>query len=340
VTGTQGATVVASVGGQSAANVASGVSAINSATSADTAYSIVQRDANGSFIAGSIALANNLNLPATTASSGIINSGGSPFIHDYGTRNTFAGVASGNFTTSGIDNAGFGYYVLNGITSGQQNVGVGSQAFSQFTSGNGNTAVGFLALGDLTSGQNNIALGAGAGLSITTGNNNIFIGNNGSDGDSGVIRIGTPGTHQSASIAGIYNHPTTGVPVYVVSSGQLGTLTSSAKFKQDIKSMGDASDVLLALKPVTYQYKPEIDPEGIPQFGLVAEDVEKVNPDLVVHDAEHGIYTVRYQAVDAMLLNEFLKEHRKVAAQGAVIQELKQSMADLKEMVQSLAEKK
>jgi hypothetical protein len=357
VTGTQGATVVAKVGGQSAANVAGAVSTVYSATSADTANSIVQRDANGSFIAGSIALANNLNLPTTTASSGIINSGGSPFIHDYGIRNVFAGVASGNLTTSGIDNAGFGYYVLNGITSGQHNVGVGSQALGYNTSGNGNVGVGFVALGsntggsanvaigfdalaNLTSGQNNVALGMNAGVGITTGDNNIYIGNNGSDGDSDVIRIGTPGTHQSASIAGIYNHATTGVPVYVVSSGQLGTLTSSAKFKQHIESMGDASDVLLALKPVTYQYKPEIDPEGIPQFGLVAEDVEKVNPDLVVHDAEHGIYTVRYQAVDAMLLNEFLKEHRKVAAQDALIQDLQQNLAELKKTVQSLAEKK
>jgi hypothetical protein len=98
--------------------------------------------------------------------------------------------------------------------------------------------------------------------------------------------------------------------------------------------------VLLVLKPVTFQYKPEIDPKGIPQFGLVAEDVEKVNPDLVVHDTEHGIYTVRYQAVDAMLLNEFLKEHRKVEAQEVVIQDLQQSVADLKKMVQSLAERK
>ena len=101
--------------------------------------------------------------------------------------------------------------------------------------------------------------------------------------------------------------------------------------------MGDASDVLLALKPVTYQYKPEIDPEGTPQFGLVAEDVEKVNPDLVVHDAEHGIYTVRYQAVDAMLLNEFLKEHRKVESQSNQIEQLQETVEQLKDLVNKLA---
>jgi hypothetical protein len=338
VTGTQVATVVASVGGQSAGNVAGAVSTVYSATSADTAYSIVQRDANGSFIAGSIALANNLNLPTTTTSAGTINSGGSPFIHNYGTRNIFAGIASGNFTTSGNDNAGFGYYVLNAVTSGQQNVGLGSQALNQFKSGNGNTAIGFEALGNFTSGQNNIALGFGAGGSITTGNNNIYIGNVGSSGDSGIMRIGTQGSQVSTFIAGIYNDSAaTGVPVYVTSSGQLGTLTSSAKFKEHIQSMGDASDVLLALKPVTYQYKPEIDPEGTPQFGLVAEDVEKVNPDLVVHDAEHGIYTVRYQAVDAMLLNEFLKEHRKVESQSNQIEQLQETVEQLKDLVNKLA---
>jgi hypothetical protein len=93
--------------------------------------------------------------------------------------------------------------------------------------------------------------------------------------------------------------------------------------------MGDTSDVLLNLRPVTFQYKPDIDPEGIPQYGLVAEDVEKVNPELVVHDAKHGIYTVRYQAIDAMLLNEFLKEHRKVVLQASEIQELKARMEKL-----------
>src|ERR1039457_6602166 len=107
-------------------------------------------------------------------------------------------------------------------------------------------------------------------------------------------------------------------------NGLLGTVTSSARFKKNIQSMGDASDVLLALKPVTFVYKPELDPEGTPQFGLIAEDVEKVDPALVLHDDKKQIYTVRYDAVNAMLLNEFLKEHRTVQEQGSEIQSLKQ----------------
>ena len=116
-------------------------------------------------------------------------------------------------------------------------------------------------------------------------------------------------------------------------NGLLGTVTSSARFKKNIQSMGDASDVLLALKPVTFVYKPELDPEGTPQFGLIAEDVEKVDPALVLHDDKNQIYTVRYEAVNAMLLNEFLKEHHQVAEQNMEIQNLKQSVAELKQTV-------
>ena len=123
-------------------------------------------------------------------------------------------------------------------------------------------------------------------------------------------------------------------------NGLLGTVTSSARFKKNIQSMGDASDVLLALKPVTFVYKPELDPEGTPQFGLIAEDVEKVDPALVLHDDKNQIYTVRYEAVIVILLNEFLKKHHQVADQNMEILNLKQSVAELKQMVQSLGEKK
>src|SRR5437762_9224665 len=132
-------------------------------------------------------------------------------------------------------------------------------------------------------------------------------------GDSRTIRIGRQGTQTTTFIGGISGATVpTGVAVIVDSSGHLGTITSSARFKDEIKPMDKASEVILALKPVTFRYKQEIDPDGIPQFGLVAEQVEKVNPDLVVRDAEGKHYTVRYEAVNAMLLNEFLKEHRKV----------------------------
>jgi predicted ribosome quality control (RQC) complex YloA/Tae2 family protein len=117
------------------------------------------------------------------------------------------------------------------------------------------------------------------------------------------------------------------VAVFVNSSGQLGTLSSSARFKDEIKPMDKGSQAILALKPVTFRYKQEVDPKGIPQFGLVAEDVEKVNPDLVVRDGDGKPYTVRYDAVNAMLLNEFLREHRKVQEHEAVIAQVKSNAA-------------
>jgi hypothetical protein len=119
----------------------------------------------------------------------------------------------------------------------------------------------------------------------------------------------------------------------VNTSGQLGTLTSSARFKEDIRGMDDASDVLLGLRPVTFRYKPELDPRGTPQFGLVAEEVEKLNPDLVARDDKNQIYTVRYEAVNSMLLNEFLKQHRTVKEQAAEIGELRQRVDKLEQLL-------
>ncbi len=180
------------------------------------------------------------------------------------------------------------------------------------------------------SGSLNTALGASAGSRLT-GDNNIDIGNVGNPADSNTIRIGTvvqftdpffPNlvhpVHTATYIAGISGQTASGgVAVYINSDGKLGTLISSARFKDGIKPMDKASEAILALKPVTFHYKQEIDPKGIPQFGLVAEDVAKVNPDLVARDAEGKVYTVRYEAVNAMLLNEFLKEHRKNEKQGS-----------------------
>jgi len=159
--------------------------------------------------------------------------------------------------------------------------------------------------------------------------------------ENGTIRIGQSPNNTSVYITGISGATAaSGVAVYVNSSGQLGTMTSSRRYKQDIQGMDQASDVLYALKPVTFKYKPGIDPQGIPQFGLVAEDVEKVAPQLVAHDDQGKIYTVRYQAVDAMLLNEFLKEHRTVEEQSTEIQTLQQSVTQLKAMISQLAQAK
>jgi hypothetical protein len=192
--------------------------------------------------------------------------------------------------------------------------------------GEGNTADGQGALLQNTTGANNIALGASAGSNLATGSNNIDIGALGAAGESNTIRIGKAGVQKTAYMQGIRGATVaSGVTVIVGTDGHLGTVISSARFKEAIKPMDKASEAILALKPVTFRYKHELDPEGIPQFGLVAEQMEKVNPDLVVRDAEGKINSVRSDAVNAMLLNEFLKQHQKVEQQQATIAELKSS---------------
>ena len=127
------------------------------------------------------------------------------------------------------------------------------------------------------------------------------------------------------------------MPVFINGAGQLGTTTSSERFKDAIKPMDKASEVILALKPVTFHYKKELDPESIPQFGLVAEQVEKVNPDLVVRDGDGKPYTVRYEAVNAMLLNEFLKEHRKVEKLEATVEGLAATVKEQAAQIQKVS---
>jgi predicted ribosome quality control (RQC) complex YloA/Tae2 family protein len=150
-------------------------------------------------------------------------------------------------------------------------------------------------------------------------------------GEANRIRVGTKGTHKATFIAGISGGTVAGgVGVIIDTNGQLGTVVSSARFKDNIRPMDKASEAILALKPVTFHYKHELDPDGIPQFGLVAEQVEKVNPDLVARDEQGKPYTVRYEAVNAMLLNEFLKEHRKVEKlEATVMQQQKQFEATI-----------
>jgi hypothetical protein len=187
-------------------------------------------------------------------------------------------------------------------------------------------ATGDEALSQNTTGSFNIALGIIAGDNLTTGDNNIDIGNEGIAAEANTIRIGTG---QSATyIAGINGATASGgAAVFVNSDGKLGTIQSSARFKDEIKPPGKASEAVLALQPVTFRYKHEIDPDGIPQFGLMAEEVEKVNPQLVIRDEDGKPTTVRYEAVNAMLLNEFLKEHRRVEEEQAAIVQMKSTVA-------------
>jgi len=198
--------------------------------------------------------------------------------------------------------------------------------------------MGIQALNNNTSGSLNTAVGALAGQNLTTGNNNIDIGANvvGNAGDANTIRIGKQGTQKSAFIAGIFGTAMTGSPVVINSSGKLGVSgTSSIRFKEAVEAMDKASDGILKLKPVTFRYQKQIDPDGIPQFGLVAEEVEKVNPDLITRDEEGKAITVRYEAVNAMLLNEFLKEHRNVAEQQSTIVDLKATVAKQQDAFES-----
>ena len=205
-------------------------------------------------------------------------------------------------------------------TTGANNTANGAFALFSNTEGSFNVANGDSALFSNTTGGANIALGYNAGFHLTTGGNNIDIGNNGATAESDTIRIGTGQTR--TFIAGISGATVTGTPVVVNANGQLGVAPSSQRFKDEIKSMDNASEAILALKPVTFRYEKDIDPDGIPQFGLVAEEVEKVNPDLVVRDANREIYTVRYDAVNAMLLNEFLREHKKTEKLEATVASL------------------
>jgi trimeric autotransporter adhesin len=238
-----------------------------------------------------------------------------------GVGNTATGAGALDNNIEGSLNTATGYSALGVNTTGDYNTANGDSALLLNTTGSNNTAIGSGALVNNTTGRFNIALGVSAGVNLTTGSINIDIGNPGRESDSRTIRIGTTGTHTRTFIAGISGVTVPeGVGVIVGPNGNLGTLVSSARFKDAIKPMDKASEAVLALKPVTFRYKHDLDPAGIPQFGLVAEDVEKVNPDLVIRDEKGTPYTVRYEAVNAMLLNEFLKEHRTV-------QELKSTVA-------------
>src|SRR5271165_65471 len=241
-----------------------------------------------------------------------------------GFDNTAAGANALERNTTGANNTANGFQALNSNTTGNYNTADGVEALNNNTTGGNNTANGVQALNNNTTGGNNIALGHLAGQNLSTGSNNIDIGNVGVATEANTIRIGTEGTQAATFMAGI-NGATVpkGVAVIIDSSGHLGTTKSSARFKEEIKPMENASEAILALKPVTFRYKHELDPDGIPQFGLIAEQVEKINPDLVARDEKGQVYTVRYDAVNAMLLNEFLKEHRKVQEQEATIAQLK-----------------
>ncbi len=227
-------------------------------------------------------------------------------------------------------NTGVGVSALRQNTTGNQNTATGVNALYH-NNGQNNTAIGFKALEQNTTGGNNVALGYQAGLNLGGGSNNIYIGASvlGNSADANITRIGAT-TQTKTFIGGISGKTVSNsTAVYINASGQLGTVQSSARYKDDIKPMDKTSEAILALKPVSFRYKEELDPDHFPQFGLIAEEVEKVNPDLVVRDEDGKVMTVRYDAVNAMLLNEFLKEHHKVEQQAAAIAQLQKQVEAL-----------
>jgi len=255
----------------------------------------------------------------------------------------FGNTADGAFTllsnATGGRNTATGRLALFNNTTGSFNTAHGVDALYSNTTGDGNTANGLSALAFNTTGAFNIALGTSAGQDLTTGDRNIDIGNLGVANEGNTIRIGTTGDQSATYIAGIAGQTVGagGSTCYVDNDGKLGVFLSAHRFKTDIADMATASEAILALRPVTFHYKPELDKTGIPQFGLVAEEVEAINPDLVTRDKEGKVSTVRYEAVNAMLLNEFLKEHRKNQQQEATIARLEKQIEVLSEGLQKVS---
>ncbi|HEV8618871.1 MAG TPA: tail fiber domain-containing protein [Candidatus Udaeobacter sp.] len=300
---------------------------------------------------GAYALAHN-----TTGSNNTANGYGALYFNSEGEFNTATGAAAlykntigdGNTATgylalfsntTGTANTAIGESALDHNTTGNNNTANGNSALSINTTGNNNTATGYAALYNNTTANGNTALGFQAGFNQATGGNNIYIGDLGFDGEFDVIAIGgipAGDAYQVTYIGGIFGTTTfnPAIPVLIAENGQLGTVSSSRRFKKDIKSMDKASEAILALNPVTFHYKTGAG--GTPQFGLIAEEVAAVNPDLVVRDNNGEIYTVRYDAVNAMLLNEFLKEHKKVDAQNRRIQEQETTITQLKKEMETV----
>ena len=282
----------------------------------------------GTLLANTTASENTaIGAGALLSNTGTLNTANGAFAlfsNTTGNGNTANGDRALFTNTTGDTNTATGFHALFSTTTGVSNTANGSYALNNNTTGLLNTADGSGALAGNTTGDNNIALGSSAGHNLTTGSNNIDIGNDGVAGESSTIRIGSVQT--KTFIAGIRGVTTinSAIPVLIDTVGQLGTTSSSRRFKKHIKPMDQASESIHALKPVTFHYKS--DSTGTPQFGLIAEEVAEVNPDLVVRDENGEIYTVRYEAVNAMLLNEFLKEHRKNEKQEATIAQLKREM--------------
>ena len=245
-----------------------------------------------------------------------------------GSYNAGFGAAALYSNTTGNYNSAAGDFGLYDNTTGGYNNAQGYGALRHNTTGNYNAAMGVYALFTNTAGSNNVAMGQLAGYYVI-GSNNIEIGNKGTAADNAVIRIGTPGTQTTTYIAGVSGvNVTGGAAVVVNASGQLGVMSSSLRYKEDIRSMGNSSDRLLALRPVTFRYKKADENGQKPeQYGLIAEEVAKVMPELVVYNQKGQPETVAYQTLAPLLLNEVQREHRQVEIQARQLAALKAQVA-------------
>ena len=295
------------------------------ATAATVTGSQIVGTIGNSVLPASPSLSGNLVLAGSTATAGNILKGGSRFIHNFGTANTFIGVNAGNLSMTGASNTGSGLNALTNNAAGVSNTATGATALQNNTAGNFNTAIGANALQSNTAGSTNIAIGYTAGINRTAGDFNIDIGNAGIASESNTIRIGD--VHSRAFIAGIRGKTTgmnNALPVFIDSDGQLGTVSSSRRFKDNVTDMDAASTALMKLRPVTFYYKTDQNAAGRRlQYGLVAEEVAKVYPGLVAYSADGQIETVMYQFLPPMLLNEFQKQQRTIEKQSALIAEMK-----------------
>jgi hypothetical protein len=254
-----------------------------------------------------------------------------------GNENTATGVSALADNDTGSDNTAIGWHALlangSGGANGSANTAIGAAALAANSSAaGGNTAVGYAALVSST-GSNNIGIGLGAGVNQGAGSHNIYIGNAGVNGESNTIRIGNASFQDGGTIITGISGLTAigGAPVYVTGGGRLGTSTSSSRrFKQDIRDIAGESDRLMGLRPVAFRYKPEFDPTGVNQYGLIAEEVAEVYPDLVTSDRDGQPEGVRYHLITPLLLNEVQKQSRAMEAQEKTIEQQKAEIEGLK----------
>jgi hypothetical protein len=310
-------------------NTASGWEALNSDTDGTqntaSGASALQNNTSGSqnTASGVFALQNNTTGSGNTA-SGYEALGANTTGNDNTATGDFALLSN-----NGNNNTASGGGALQNNTTGNNNTASGDQALQINTTGSQNSASGFAALQNSTTGNGNIAVGFQAGLNLTTGSHNIDIGNKGVAAESDTIRIGA--TQKATFIAGIKGISVTGSAVMVSSTGQLGVTVSSERFKTAIEPMGSNTTKLRQLRPVTFHLK--TDPRGALQYGLIAEEVAKVYPDLVIRDEKGRIDGVRYDELAPMLLNEMQKRN---AAQDAEIRDLKQQQLRMQQQMGEL----